>query len=189
MIIGYSPDAWKLGTRNQAFVIILSYMTDGISTTNRRGQIIMVNDGGQTNVNPDGAPIPVFWICFRLEDDMMKLITEVPELYRFPGWKREYLSLRGALCLRRGVRFLSRSGSCLARYNQSRTRKSPGTSTVSAAELHELRTPLTSVKSYLEALDDGALWKPVASDFVQSFIMKPIAWCAWSRSIELVTNR
>ena len=32
---------------------------------------------------------------------------------------------------------------------------------------HELRTPLTSVKSYLEALDDGALSEPVAPDFVK----------------------
>ncbi len=32
---------------------------------------------------------------------------------------------------------------------------------------HELRTPLTSVKSYLEALDEGALSEPVAPDFVK----------------------
>ena len=32
---------------------------------------------------------------------------------------------------------------------------------------HELRTPLTSVKSYLEALDDGALSEPVAPEFVK----------------------
>ena len=32
---------------------------------------------------------------------------------------------------------------------------------------HELRTPLTSVKSYLEALDEGALSEPVAPDFYQ----------------------
>ena len=32
---------------------------------------------------------------------------------------------------------------------------------------HELRTPLTSVKSYLEALDEGALYEPVAPDFIK----------------------
>ena len=32
---------------------------------------------------------------------------------------------------------------------------------------HELRTPLTSVKSYLEALDDGAISEPVAPEFVK----------------------
>ena len=32
---------------------------------------------------------------------------------------------------------------------------------------HELRTPLTSVKSYLEALDEGALYDPVAPDFIK----------------------
>lgn len=32
---------------------------------------------------------------------------------------------------------------------------------------HELRTPLTSVKSYLEALDDGAITEPVAPEFVK----------------------
>lgn len=32
---------------------------------------------------------------------------------------------------------------------------------------HELRTPLTSVKSYLEALDEGALTESVAPSFVK----------------------
>ena len=32
---------------------------------------------------------------------------------------------------------------------------------------HELRTPLTSVKSYLEALDEGALTEPIAPDFIK----------------------
>ena len=32
---------------------------------------------------------------------------------------------------------------------------------------HELRTPLTSVKSYLEALDDGALTESVAPSFIK----------------------
>ena len=32
---------------------------------------------------------------------------------------------------------------------------------------HELRTPLTSVKSYLDALDEGALYEPVAPDFIK----------------------
>lgn len=32
---------------------------------------------------------------------------------------------------------------------------------------HELRTPLTSVKSYLEALDDGALTEAVAPSFIK----------------------
>ena len=32
---------------------------------------------------------------------------------------------------------------------------------------HELRTPLTSVKSYLEALDEGALYDPVVLDFIK----------------------
>ena len=33
---------------------------------------------------------------------------------------------------------------------------------------HELRTPLTSVKSYLEALDEGALKEDIAPSFIKS---------------------
>ena len=38
---------------------------------------------------------------------------------------------------------------------------------------HELRTPLTSVKSYLEALDEGALYDPVVLILSRFHSMKP----------------
>ncbi len=43
-------------------------LADGeVLATNRRSQIIMVNEmaAKQLNVNPDEVIIPVFWICFR----------------------------------------------------------------------------------------------------------------------------
>ena len=58
---GYSPDAWKLGTRNQAFDQY-PFLTDGVLATNRRGQIIsgQWNGSQQLNVNPTRFSIPVF---------------------------------------------------------------------------------------------------------------------------------
>ena len=63
---------------------ILSYMTDGVLATNRRGQIIMVNEmaAKQLNVNPDEVLNTSILDLLSLGDDydLRSLITEVPEL-------------------------------------------------------------------------------------------------------------
>ena len=151
---------------------ILSYMTDGVLATNRRGQIIMVNEmaAKQLNVNPDEVLNTSILDLLSLGDDydLRSLITEVPELtIDSQDENGEYLSLRVRFALiRRESGFLSGLVAVLHDTTEQDKEERERRLFVSNVS-HELRTPLTSVKSYLEALDDGALSEPVAPDFVK----------------------
>ena len=151
---------------------ILSYMTDGVLATNRRGQIIMVNEmaAKQLNVNPDEVLNTSILDLLSLRDDydLRSLITEVPELtIDSQDENGEYLSLRVRFALiRRESGFISGLVAVLHDTTEQDKEERERRLFVSNVS-HELRTPLTSVKSYLEALDDGALSEPVAPDFVK----------------------
>ena len=151
---------------------ILSYMTDGVLATNRRGQIIMVNEmaANQLNVNPDEVLNTSILDLLSLGDDydLRSLITEVPELtIDSQDENGEYLSLRVRFALiRRESGFISGLVAVLHDTTEQDKEERERRLFVSNVS-HELRTPLTSVKSYLEALDDGALSEPVAPDFVK----------------------
>lgn len=151
---------------------ILSYMTDGVLATNRRGQIIMVNEmaAKQLNVNPDEVLNTSILDLLSLGDDydLRSLITEVPELtIDSQDENGEYLSLRVRFALiRRESGFISGLVAVLHDTTEQDKEERERRLFVSNVS-HELRTPLTSLKSYLEALDDGALSEPVAPDFVK----------------------
>ena len=151
---------------------ILAYMTDGVLATNRRGQIIMVNETAakQLNVNPDEVLNTSILDLLSLGDDydLRSLITEVPELtIDSQDENGEYLSLRVRFALiRRESGFISGLVAVLHDTTEQDKEERERRLFVSNVS-HELRTPLTSVKSYLEALDDGALSEPVAPDFVK----------------------
>lgn len=151
---------------------ILSYMTDGVLATNRRGQIIMVNEmaAKQLNVNKDEVLNTSILDLLSLGDDydLRSLITEVPELtIDSQDENGEYLSLRVRFALiRRESGFISGLVAVLHDTTEQEKEERERRLFVSNVS-HELRTPLTSVKSYLEALDDGALSEPVAPDFVK----------------------
>ncbi|MFS9302104.1 cell wall metabolism sensor histidine kinase VicK [Streptococcus parasanguinis] len=151
---------------------ILAYMTDGVLATNRRGQIIMVNEmaAKQLNVNPDEVLNISILDLLSIGDeyDLRSLITEVPELtIDSQDENGEYLSLRVRFALiRRESGFISGLVAVLHDTTEQDKEERERRLFVSNVS-HELRTPLTSVKSYLEALDDGALSEPVAPDFVK----------------------
>ena len=151
---------------------ILSYMTDGVLATNRRGQIIMVNEmaAKQLNVNPDEVLNTSILDLLSIGDeyDLRSLITEVPELtIDSQDENGEYISLRVRFALiRRESGFISGLVAVLHDTTEQDKEERERRLFVSNVS-HELRTPLTSVKSYLEALDDGALSEPVAPDFVK----------------------
>lgn len=151
---------------------ILAYMTDGVLATNRRGQIIMVNEmaAKQLNVNPDEVLNTSILDLLSIGDeyDLRSLITEVPELtIDSQDENGEYLSLRVRFALiRRESGFISGLVAVLHDTTEQDKEERERRLFVSNVS-HELRTPLTSVKSYLEALDDGALSEPVAPDFVK----------------------
>ena len=151
---------------------ILAYMTDGVLATNRRGQIIMVNEmaAKQLNVNPDEVLNTSILDLLSIGDDydLRKLITEVPELtIDSQDENGEYISLRVRFALiRRESGFISGLVAVLHDTTEQEKEERERRLFVSNVS-HELRTPLTSVKSYLEAFDDGALSEPVVPDFVK----------------------
>ena len=151
---------------------ILSYMTDGVLATNRRGQIITINDMAtkQLGVKRDEVQNMSILDLLSISDeyDLRALITNVPELtIDSQDENGEYLSLRVRFALvRRESGFISGLVAVLHDTTEQDKEERERRLFVSNVS-HELRTPLTSVKSYLEALDEGALSEPVAPDFVK----------------------
>ena len=151
---------------------ILSYMTDGVLATNRRGQIIMINDMAkrQLGVERDDALNQNILELLKIEDEyeLRDLITQSPELMIYSqNVNGEYSSLRVRFALiRRESGFISGLVAVLHDTTEQEKEERERRLFVSNVS-HELRTPLTSVKSYLEALDEGALTEPVAPDFIK----------------------
>ena len=151
---------------------ILSYMTDGVLATNRRGQIIMINDMAkkQLGVQKEDVLNKSILELLKIEDEyeLRDLITQIPELtIDSQDVNGEYLSLRVRFALvRRESGFISGLVAVLHDTTEQEKEERERRLFVSNVS-HELRTPLTSVKSYLEALDEGALYDPVAPDFIK----------------------
>ena len=151
---------------------ILSYMTDGVLATNRRGKITMINDMAkkQLGVQKEDVLNKSILELLKIEDEyeLRDLITQIPELMiDSQDDNGEYLSLRVRFALvRRESGFISGLVAVLHDTTEQEKEERERRLFVSNVS-HELRTPLTSVKSYLEALDEGALSEPVAPDFIK----------------------
>ena len=151
---------------------ILSYMTDGVLATNRRGKITMINDMAkkQLGVQKEEVLNKSILELLKIEDEyeLRDLITQVPELMiDSQDANGEYLSLRVRFALvRRESGFISGLVAVLHDTTEQEKEERERRLFVSNVS-HELRTPLTSVKSYLEALDEGALSEHVAPDFIK----------------------
>ena len=151
---------------------ILAYMTDGVLATNRRGQITMINDMAkrQLCIESDDALNQNILELLKIEEEyeLRDLITQSPELMIYSqNLNGEYISLRVRFALiRRESGFISGLVAVLHDTTEQEKEERERRLFVSNVS-HELRTPLTSVKSYLEALDEGALTEPVAPDFIK----------------------
>lgn len=151
---------------------ILFYMTDGVLATNRRGKIIMINDTAKKQlglVKEDVLNRSILELL-KIEEnyELRDLITQSPELLLdSQDINGEYLNLRVRFALiRRESGFISGLVAVLHDTTEQEKEERERRLFVSNVS-HELRTPLTSVKSYLEALDEGALCETVAPDFIK----------------------
>ncbi|HHA7882779.1 TPA: cell wall metabolism sensor histidine kinase VicK [Streptococcus pneumoniae] len=151
---------------------ILFYMTDGVLATNRRGQIIMINDTAKKQlglVKEDVLNRSILELL-KIEEnyELRDLITQSPELLLdSQDINGEYLNLRVRFALiRRESDFILGLVAVLHDTTEQEKEERERRLFVSNVS-HELRTPLTSVKSYLEALDEGALCETVAPDFIK----------------------
>ena len=146
---------------------VLSYMSDGVIATNRRGQITMINSTAQRLLNLD------FETATQILDGenpytYNELLSKTPEIHLSRrDANDEFVTLRVNFALiRKESGFISGLVAVLHDATEQEKEERERRLFVSNVS-HELRTPLTSVKSYLEALDDGALNEEIAPNFIK----------------------
>lgn len=141
---------------------VLTHMTDGVIATDRRGKIIIVNDMAEMmlDVKADDVRGENLLKVLDVEDELTLrnllesqediLVTgafiEAPTILRasFSLIQRDSGFISGIVCVLHDV----------TEQEKIEAERKQFVSNVS----HELRTPLTSMRSYIEALSDGA-WK------------------------------
>ena len=151
---------------------VLSYMSDGVIATNRRGQITMINSTAQRLLNLDRESATQMSILDLLDGEnpytYSELLSKTPEIHLSRrDANDEFVTLRVNFALiRKESGFISGLVAVLHDATEQEKEERERRLFVSNVS-HELRTPLTSVKSYLEALDDGALNEEIAPNFIK----------------------
>ncbi|HEM5005657.1 TPA: cell wall metabolism sensor histidine kinase VicK [Streptococcus suis] len=151
---------------------ILSYMSDGVIATDRIGRIIMINDMAQKQLGLSSQKqeqshlLEVLDLSDRYT--LRDLLAQTPEIViDHTNENEEFLTLRANFATIRSESGLI-SGLVVVLHDMTEQAKEERERRLFVSNVsHELRTPLTSVKSYLEALDEGALTESVAPSFVK----------------------
>lgn len=154
---------------------VLTHMTDGVIATDRRGKVITINEMALSllDVKNEEAIGESILTLLDLEEEytLRKLLEAQEELLldRSKSDREEdRMILRADFAMiRRESGFIS--GLVVVLHDVTEQEKTAEERRQFVSNVsHELRTPLTSVRSYLEALDEGA-WedKEVAPEFIQ----------------------
>lgn len=154
---------------------VLTHMTDGVVAADRRGKVITINEMATTLLNVKAEEAIGMSLLELLDIDgdytLRKLLEEPDELLidrslsdeeadqmilkvDFAMIRRESGFITGLVCVMHDV----------TEQEKNERERREFVSNVS----HELRTPLTSMRSYIEALNEGAWQNPeVAPDFLR----------------------
>ncbi|TWT16624.1 cell wall metabolism sensor histidine kinase VicK [Streptococcus sp. sy010] len=169
-VLSYTHDS--LAQERNRLASVLAYMTDGVLATNRTGRIIMINATAEKYLNISREKAFDLSILDILGRDnpysYQDLITKTPEVVlNSRDENGEFITLRIRFALNRKENGFV-SGLIAVLHDTTNLEKEERERRMFVSNVsHELRTPLTSVKSYLEALDDGALNEPVAPEFIK----------------------
>lgn len=162
----------NLAQEKNRLASILSYMTDGVLATDRSGNITMINQTAQKQLNLEREGALGMNIVDILGDDSdysyHDLVSKTPEIVlNRRDETGEFITLRIRFALnRRDSGFIS--GLIAVLHDTTEQEKEDRERRLFVSNVsHELRTPLTSVKSYLEALDEGALKEDIAPSFIK----------------------
>ncbi|MGT2933309.1 cell wall metabolism sensor histidine kinase VicK [Streptococcus catagoni] len=162
----------NLAQEKNRLASILAYMTDGVLATNRSGQIMMINETAQKQLNISREEALDMNITDLLGSDSPYTYRELVSKTPIINLNRrdetgEFINLRLRFALnRRESGFIS--GLVLVLHDTTEQEKEERERRLFVSNVsHELRTPLTSVKSYLEALDEGALKEDIAPSFIK----------------------
>lgn len=141
---------------------VLTHMTDGVVATDRRGLITTINDMAQSMLNCTQEDVlgKKLTTVLDLEDNfrMREIITQERDIAVEESALGESLILRASFSvIQRESGFISGYVCVLHDITEQKRIDEERKQFVSNVS-HELRTPLTSLRSYIEALSDGA-WK------------------------------
>lgn len=143
---------------------VLSHMTDGVIATDRRGRIIIINDAAQLmlNTSSDLALGQSILDVLHLRDKYsLKNLMTVPSevVIQVEGQEQPTALKINFSLIHHESGFTSGIVCVLHDITEQEKNEQERRDFVSNVS-HELRTPLTSMRSYLEALNDGAWQDP-----------------------------
>ncbi|MDY2512065.1 cell wall metabolism sensor histidine kinase WalK [Weissella confusa] len=151
---------------------VLEHMTDGVIATDRRGSINIINTAAlqmtgmeDSNVALGQSILEVFQIADRY--NLRELLDNQDELLLdFSNEERQLIIRAYFSLIQRASGFISGLVIVLHDVTEQQRIEEERRQFVSNVS-HELRTPLTSVKSYVDALQEGAIEDPeVAKSFL-----------------------
>lgn len=152
---------------------VMSHMTDGVIATDRRGNITTINETGQDflNVTSDGVLGQSLLKVLKISEEYTLrdlLETQQVMVLDFSDQQDHDLILHVDFSLiQRETGYITGLVCVLHDVTEQQKNEREQREFVSNVS-HELRTPLTSVRSYIEALNDGAWQDPeVAPNFLK----------------------
>jgi len=156
---------------------VLSYMTDGVIATDRRGRVILINEPAtiMLNVSRETVLSTSIVSLLDLEEDYTfdDLISEKDSVILDYSTKLNPYILRANFSvIQKETGFVNGLITVLHDITEQEKIEMERREFVANVS-HELRTPLTTMRSYLEALSDGA-WmdKEIAPNFLNVHKMK-----------------
>jgi two-component system, OmpR family, sensor histidine kinase VicK len=151
---------------------VLSYMTDGVIATDRKGRVILINDPAAEMLNVSRETVlsqPIVSLLGLTDTNTFEdLLEENDSLILDYSTKKEPFILRANFSvIQKETGFVN--GLIAVLHDITDQEKIDAERREFVANVsHELRTPLTTMRSYLEALADGA-WKDeeIAPNFLE----------------------
>jgi two-component system, OmpR family, sensor histidine kinase VicK len=151
---------------------VLSYMTDGVIATDRKGRVILINDPAAEMLNVSRETVLTQPIVSLLDLDdtnsFEDLLEEKDSIILDYSTKKERFFLRANFSvIQKETGFVNGLIAVLHDITDQEKIEAERREFVANVS-HELRTPLTTMRSYLEALADGA-WRDeeIAPNFLE----------------------
>ncbi|RGW14403.1 cell wall metabolism sensor histidine kinase WalK [Enterococcus asini] len=152
---------------------VLSHMTDGVIATDRRGKVTSINEMAMTLLNVKGEEVigeSILELLGIEEDYTLRKLLEKPDemlIHRENPYRGTVILRTDFAMIRRESGFISGLVAVMHDVTEQEKTEQERREFVSNVS-HELRTPLTSMRSYIEALSEGA-WKDeeIAPNFLK----------------------
>jgi two-component system sensor histidine kinase VicK len=151
---------------------VLSYMTDGVIATDRKGRVILINDPALEMLDVSRETVlsqPIVTLLGLSDTYSFEDLVEVNDslILDYSTKNKPYILRANLSVIQKETGFVNGLITVLHDITEQEKINMERREFVSNVS-HELRTPLTTMRSYLEALEDGA-WKDeeIAPNFLE----------------------